>query len=136
MRIAKFLRANGLNLVTQKDAPKYEEGPVEVYEPEELGKFFAACNSIQKITFRTFHLCGLRMQELMYFTGRDIENGFLHVQRKVAYPEFAPKAHNERKIPISPDLLKDLEALKETRSIRKGADSSLKSWRFDLLNSG
>ena len=40
MRIARFLRANGMNLVTQKDAPKYDDAPVEVYEPAELGKFF------------------------------------------------------------------------------------------------
>jgi hypothetical protein len=32
MRVAKFLRANGLNLVTLKDALKYDEGPVEAYE--------------------------------------------------------------------------------------------------------
>jgi integrase/recombinase XerD len=125
MRVAKFLRTSGMNLVTQKDAPKYDEAPVEVYEAAELENFFAACSPRQRITVQTFHLCGLRMQELMYLTWQEIEDGFVHVQRKDAYPDFTPKAYHERKVPIPPELLKSMQEMMETPSFRKGAESQL-----------
>ena len=61
----------------------------------------------------------------MYLTWPDIEDGFVHVQRKHAYPDFTPKAYHERKIPMPPELLKSLQQMMETRWLRKGPESQL-----------
>jgi integrase/recombinase XerD len=64
-----FLKTNGIRgLVGKNDWPRYVEDEPEIYEREELNKFFAACEGDQKLWFEFFLMTGLREQEVMYCT--------------------------------------------------------------------
>jgi integrase len=108
LRVNQFLRTvqklePGKGLVTVKDA-KYVEIEPEVYTPEELEKFFAACNGFQLLVFKTFLMSGLRKQELESLEWPDINftAGTLKVSAK---PGFQPKTWEERTIEVPSDLL-------------------------------
>jgi integrase len=111
LRVNQFLRTvqklePGKGLVTVKDA-KYVEIEPEVYTPEELEKFFAACNGFQLLVFKTFLMSGLRKQELESLEWPDINftAGTLKVSAK---PGFQPKTWEERTIEVPSDLLTTL----------------------------
>jgi integrase/recombinase XerD len=66
-----FLKAQGIRgLLRKHDWPEYVEEDVEIYEKEELEKFFAACDSDEKVYFEFFLNTGMREQEAMHRTGR------------------------------------------------------------------
>lgn len=90
------------------DRPRYTEPLPECYSEQELSRFFAACRDIRQIaTFKTLLMCGLRKREHMWLTWSDLEDGcrMLHVQPHP--PFFAPKTHEERRIPV-PGALAEL----------------------------
>ena len=77
-----FLKANKVpRLVTAKDWPRYTEQEVEIYEAEELAKFFKHCNQEQKVLFRFFLGSAGREQEVAFtaWPNLDLKNGLWHM---------------------------------------------------------
>ncbi len=67
--IMSFLKTNGIrSLVGKNDWPRFVEDEPEIYEREELAKFFAACTGEEKLWYEFFLMTGLREQEVMYCT--------------------------------------------------------------------
>jgi hypothetical protein len=55
IRVNQLLKARGISIATNADAPKYTKNPlVLVYAEEDLEKFFAKCNPRQRVVFKTF----------------------------------------------------------------------------------
>ena len=101
------------------DRPKFVEEEVDVYEPEELEPFWAACTPKELLLFRTFQKTGLRDGEMQHFMWRDISTArsMIKVTAKPAF-NWKPKKNKERSIPIPADLLADLLAAhKESASL-------------------
>jgi hypothetical protein len=76
LRVNQYLRSiqglePGKGLVTTKDA-KFVQLEPEVYAPEELALFFAACTPFQFLVFKTYLMSGLRKQELENLEWTDI----------------------------------------------------------------
>lgn len=115
--VISFLKASGVEKLVQKgDWPQFVEEPPEIYEPEELGKFFSACTAEEKVYFNFFLMTGEREQEVMYTYWSDIklEASVVRVTEK---PEFgyAPKAYKGREIPIPQKLVEMLRPRKAKR---------------------
>ena len=113
--VMSFLKAHGVRgIVKKNDWPRYVEQEPEVYESEELDAFFKACDEQERALFETFLMTGMREQELMHLTWRDIDltHGGVRVRHK---PEFdwTPKAYKEREIPIPDKLVQSLRGCKE-----------------------
>jgi integrase len=112
--VMTFLKANGVRgLVGKNDWPRYTEEEPEVYEPEELEKLFAACNTVERLWYEFFLMTGMREQEVMYGYWSDIN--FAHATVRVSHkPDrgWTPKAYKEREIPIPAKLVKKLKAWK------------------------
>jgi integrase/recombinase XerD len=102
------------------DWPRTVDKRVEIYEPEEINRFFAACDSEERLVFQTFLCSGFRSRELACLTWEDIswKSGTLSVRSKPEFG-FTPKSYEERAVPI-PSLL--LEAL---RARSKGRQESV-----------
>lgn len=114
LRVNQYLRAvqglePGKGLVTVKDA-KYVEQDPEVYDEDDLVKFFAKCNPFQLAVFKCLLMSGLRKQELENLTwdDTDFEAGTLQVSAK---PGWSPKTWEERTIEVPSDLLEILKGL-------------------------
>jgi len=57
--VMTFLKANGIRgLVGKNDWPRYTEEEPEMYEQEELGKLFKACNSEERLWYEFFLMTG------------------------------------------------------------------------------
>ena len=68
-----FLKANGIRgLVGKNDWPRYTEEEPEMYEKEELGKLFAACDAEERLWYEFFLMTGMREQEVMYTYWSDV----------------------------------------------------------------
>ena len=101
------------------DRPSYTEQEVEVYEPEDLAPFWAACTPAELLLFRTLQKTGLREGEAMHLMWRDISEArsMVKVTAKPAF-NWRPKKNKERSIPIQADLLAALlAAQKEATSL-------------------
>jgi hypothetical protein len=62
-----FLKAYDIRkLVKPGDWPSYVEEEPEIYEPDELEKFFTACTAQERIWFEHFLMTGMREQEVIY----------------------------------------------------------------------
>ena len=92
---------------------------VEVYDAEELTKFFAACDSDQHLLFTTFLQSGCRMSELMYAYFDDINfaKNMLRVREKPEF-DFKTKTHEEREIPLPAELMARLSEAKKVSQRR------------------
>ena len=63
--VMSFLKAQGIRgLVHKNDWPHYVEEEPEVYEREDLDKFFAACDDQERLWFEFFLMTGMREQEV------------------------------------------------------------------------
>jgi integrase len=112
--IMSFLKTNGIrNLVGKNDWPRYVEDEPEIYEREELNKFFAACEGDERLWFEFFLMTGLREQEVMYCTWSEVNlvRGVVTVRYKPEFG-FSPKAYKGREVPIPDKLVKSLKKLK------------------------
>lgn len=108
------MRGAGARVELKKgDWPKTTEVPVEVYEPEELKRFFAACEPDERLLFQVFLCTGFRSQEVATLAWDDVnwKAGTLAVRAK---PElrFMPKNYEKRSVPVPRALI---TALKEHR---------------------
>lgn len=95
IRVNQFLKAQGIFVATNADAPKYpKDVPVDVYSEGDLGKFFAACNGRQRIIFKTFLMAGLRESELVFLTfdRLHLDRGMIRIDENPKY-DFMPKAY-------------------------------------------
>jgi integrase len=108
LRVNQYLRSiqglePGKGLVTTKDA-KFVQLEPEVYTPEELALFFAACTPFQFLVFKTYLMSGLRKQELenLEWTDINFSGGIIKVRAK---PGWLPKTWEEREIEVADDLL-------------------------------
>jgi integrase/recombinase XerD len=112
--VMTFLKANGIRgLVGKNDWPRYTEEEPEMYEQEELGKLFKACDSEERFWYEFFLMTGMREQEVMYTNWSDIN--IAHATVRVSHkPDrgWTPKAYKEREIPIPAKLVKSLKAWK------------------------
>jgi integrase/recombinase XerD len=112
-RVAAFLKTHKIKLHEKGDAPKFVEEEPEVYEREDLDKFFAACDGEERLWFEFFLMTGMREQEVMHTYWRDIK--FADFVVRVSHkPDlgWTPKAYKEREIPVPAKLLRSLKRLR------------------------
>ena len=97
----------------QEDLDDNGDLPPEIYEPEQLDKFYAACNG-DKLLFQTFHKSAFRKQEMMYLEWSDIDpkKRTIRVVRKDEYG-FRPKNGKPRWVVVPQWLIDELIALKD-----------------------
>ena len=109
-----FLKAQKVrDLISKNDWPRFVEEEPEIYEREELDKFFAACDEEEWLWFEFFLMTGMREQEVMHTYWSDIN--FNHaVVRMTHKPDrgWTPKAYKEREVPIPDKLVRRLKAWK------------------------
>jgi integrase/recombinase XerD len=112
--VMTFLKANGIRgLVGKNDWPRYTEEEPEMYEDDELGTLFAACDAEERLWYEFFLMTGMREQEVMYSYWSDI-NFKASTVRVSHKPDrgWTPKAYKEREIPIPAKLATSLKVLK------------------------
>jgi integrase/recombinase XerD len=114
--VVSFLKAQKINtreLLQKNDWPSFTEEEPEIYEKEDLDKFFAACDEEERLWFEFFLMTGMREQEVMYTYWSDV-NLNKHVVRVTHKPDrnWTPKAYREREIPIPDKLAVALKAWK------------------------
>jgi integrase/recombinase XerD len=109
-----FLKSQGIRGLAEKhDWPVFTEEEPEIYEKEELEKFFTACHEDERVWFEFFLMTGMREQEVMHVYWTDVN--FNHSTVRVSYkPDrgWTPKAYKEREIPIPDKLVKSLKVWK------------------------
>jgi len=112
--VMTFLKANKVrDLIGKNDWPRFTEEEPEIYDKEELEKFFAACNEEERIWFEFFLMTGEREQEMMYTYWSDVN--LQHATVRVSHKpdrNWTPKAYREREIPIPDKLVRQLKAWK------------------------
>jgi len=113
--VMSFLKAHDIRgLARKNDWPTFTQEEPEIYENEDLDKFFAACDEEERLWYEFLLMTGMREQECMYTYWSDV-NLNKHVVRVTHKPDrnWTPKAYKEREIPI-PDKL--VGALKEWKT--------------------
>jgi len=110
------MRSQGAVIEMKKgDWPKTIDKKIEIYQPEELKAFFAACNSDERLIFQVFLCTGFREREVATLTWSDIhwKEGKLGVSAK---PDlgFTPKSYEERTVPVPMSLIAVLRDRKKT----------------------
>jgi integrase len=110
------MRSQGALIIMKKgDWPKTIDKKVEIYQPEELKPFFAACNPEERLIFQVFLCTGFREREVANLAWTDInwKEGKLAVSTK---PElgFTPKSYEERSVPVPMGLIAALRERKKT----------------------
>jgi len=106
------MRRAGAQIQLHKgDWPRTVDKRVEIYEPEEINKFFAACAPEERLVFQTFLCSGFRFRELSCLTWEDVDwkVGTLSVRPKLDFG-FTPKSYEERSVPVPTALLESLRA--------------------------
>lgn len=106
------MRGAGARIELRKgDWPKTIEKKIEIYQPEEMEKFFAACSNDERLLFRTFLFTGFRFQEIMTLTWPDVnfKDGTVSVTLK-SHLNFMPKSYEERSVPLPRKLIASLAA--------------------------
>jgi integrase/recombinase XerD len=110
IRVNQFLKAQGISVATNADAPRYTKNtPVLVYAEEDLAKFFSKCNPRHRVIFKTFLMAGLRESELVYLTfdRLHLDRGVIRIDEIPKY-DFMPKAYQCRDVYIPPELVEEL----------------------------
>jgi integrase/recombinase XerD len=106
-----FLKANGVEKLLQKtDKVRFVQGEPEVYDEEQLEKFFAACDSEERVFFEFLLMTGFRKKEAAFVEWRDVDlkAGVVRVTAKSKYG-FRPKTYEEREVPIPDKLISTLK---------------------------
>jgi integrase len=114
IRVNQFLKARGISVATNADAPKYtKNSPVVVYPEEDIDSFFAKCNPRQRLIYKTLLMAGLRKSELVFLTfdRLHLDRGVIRIAENAKY-DFMPKAYPCRDVYIPPELVNDLRTLK------------------------
>jgi integrase len=130
-----FLRWAGVDTKKLAErAPKFTEKSVEVYNKDELKKFFASLtHSYHRIVFETLLKTGMRMQEAVFLEWHDIDfaRGTITVSEKNDLG-FVIKDRAGRTLPIPSDLVDHLQTWKETRGGRLvlGTSNDTPNWKW------
>lgn len=106
------LRNAGSALRLKKgDWPKTADAEVEVYSPEEMQKFFAACTDDERLLFQTYLCSGFRNREMATLTKDSVivHANRLGVKKRSQY-KFKPKNYECREVRIPASLMADLAA--------------------------
>ncbi len=106
------MRGAAANIELRKgDWPKTIEKKIEIYQPEELEKFFAACNAHERLLFQLFLFTGFRAMEIRTLTWPDINfrDGTVSVTPKRDL-KFTPKSYEERSVPVPRSVIASLAA--------------------------
>jgi len=110
-RLMAFLRHMKLDVKDLSPSrPKYEEALPEIYSAKQLKTFFDSVKDERlQLIYRLLLTTGLREQEAIYLTWRDIDldGGVLRVRSKPEYA-FKVKDKEQRDIPIPADVLSRL----------------------------
>ena len=104
------MRNAGAVLMLKKgDWPKTIDKSVAIYEPEEISKFFAACDKRELLIFQTFLCTGFRSRELATPEWPDMnwKKNSLSLSPKPQY-RFKPKSYEERTMPVPSALTQSL----------------------------
>ena len=123
LNVCTFLNSQGISArddldIKKGDRPVVVEEEVEIYEQDELDKFFAACDPEQKLWFEFFLYTGMREKEVMHCIWRNVNYaaGTISVKRlskgvltAAPHLEWTPKAYHEREIPVPKRLLDSLK---------------------------
>lgn len=111
-RVVAFLKANKIKVNETGDAPKFVREEPEIYEKEELEKFFAACDSEERLWFEFFLMAGMREQEVTFTCWKDVKfaDSVVRISHKPDYG-WTPKAYKEREIPVPAKLMRSLKKL-------------------------
>ena len=106
--------------IVKHDWPEYDEETPEVYEDDELVKFYAACDEDEARWFRFFELTGMREGEVQHcqWSWIDMSKRTITVQPNKRLG-WRPKKNKTRSIPMSAPLV---DLLKDWR--KKTADST------------
>jgi len=110
------MRSQGAAIEMKKgDWPKTIEKKIEIYQPEELKKFFDACGPEERLVFQVFLCTGFREREVATLSWSDIhwKEGKLGVSAKPAL-RFTPKSYEERSVPVPMSLIAALRERKKT----------------------
>lgn len=113
--VLSFLKSRGIRgLVTKGDWPRYTEDEPEIYEREDLDRFFEACDAEERLWFEFFLMTGMREQEVTHATWSDLNLArcTVTVRYKPEYG-FSPKTYKGREIPIPNKLVASLKKRKE-----------------------
>jgi integrase len=109
------MRSQGARIEMRRgDWPKTIEKRVEIYQPEELSRFFRACLPEERTLFQVFLCTGFREREVATLAWPDIhwKEGKIDVTAKLELG-FTPKSYEERSVPVPMALIATLRALKE-----------------------
>lgn len=109
------LRNAGTELRLKKgDWPKVSQDEVEIYEPEAIKAFFAACTYEERLTFRTYLLTGFRNREVstLDWDSVDGRRGVLAVKARPQY-KFKPKSYESRSVPVPASFMAELKEWKK-----------------------
>ena len=112
--VVSFLKASGRTGIVQRgDWPRYTEDEPEIYEREDLDKFFNACDNDERALFEFFLMTGMREQEVQHaeWTDVNLSRGVVTVRYKPEYG-FSPKTYKGREIPIANKLVSALKRWK------------------------
>lgn len=112
--VVVFLRTlDKHGIVGKRDWPRYVDQAVEIYEKEDLDKLFAACTPDERLVYEFFLQTGMRDQEVMHCSWRDINfNQKSITMRWKPFYSWSPKAYKEREIPIPQKLADKLRTAK------------------------
>lgn len=116
--VMTFLKSQEIvGLVKKGDWPKFVQSDVETYEPEELDLFFAICHPDERLWFEFFLMTGMREQEVIFCTWRDVNaaRGTVSMRWKPEY-SWTPKNYKEREIPVPTKLIAALEKVRPTEA--------------------
>jgi integrase/recombinase XerD len=133
-----FLKAQKITGLARKgDAPVFTEQDVEIYEREDLGRFFKACDSAELLLFQFFLMSGFREQEVMHCTWSQInlQHNTVSMKWNAEY-SWSPKAYRERKVPVPTKLIEALTAAKPAKVSPRALVFSTESGKrkFDCLD--
>jgi integrase/recombinase XerD len=122
LSVIVFLKWAGYKVpkLSKNDWPKFDEEEPVKFTPEELARFFAACEPDEWLKFQFYLQTGFRMGEVMHFMWRDIVTHPTPAVKVAPKPEYKwkPKASGGqskgRTVPIQQPLLDALLRAKET----------------------
>jgi integrase/recombinase XerD len=95
--------------------PTFAEEEVEIFEDDELERFFAACTAKEHLLYKFLLQSGFRDGEVMHFARTDISKSSSTVKVK-AKPQYNwhPKKGLERSVPVPASLIDELLATPST----------------------
>ncbi len=100
IRVNQFLKARGISIATNADAPKYTKNPpVFVYSEQDLERFFAKCKPLHRLIYKTLLMAGLRESEIVFLTFNrlHLDRGVIRIEENPKY-DFMPKAYQCRDV--------------------------------------